>query len=181
MKKIKSISLFSIAALIILIQTGCFGSFSLTRKVYNFNARVGDKFVNELVFLVFVVVPVYEISGLIDAVILNFIEFWSGSNPVAMIPGQTETQQVKFHGKLYNVTASHNLFHLESIDKKVIQDLIYNEKTATWTYVANNKSIDVCTFNSNGSLTIHKANKTDCIYSADVLKKLENNNSLALK
>lgn len=61
---------------------GCFGKFNLVRKVYKFNGTVGNKWVNELVFLVFNIVPVYGVAGFIDAVVLNSIEFWSGKNPV---------------------------------------------------------------------------------------------------
>ncbi|MFH0989640.1 MAG: DUF3332 family protein [bacterium] len=58
-----------------------FGSFTLTKKVYKWNGSIGDKWINELVFLVFLAVPVYEIAGTIDVLILHTIEFWSGKNP----------------------------------------------------------------------------------------------------
>lgn len=63
-----------------LANTACFGSFPLTRKVYGFNKGVSnDKFVRELVFLAIgVLVPVYSVAGLIDVVILNSMEFWTG-------------------------------------------------------------------------------------------------------
>lgn len=65
--------------------TACFGSFNLTRKVWTFNKTVSnDKFVQELVFLGFNVVPVYGIAGFIDAVVANTVEFWSGTNPISM-------------------------------------------------------------------------------------------------
>ena len=63
--------------------TSCIGSFRLTRNVYDWNQTVGDKFVNELVFLMFTIVPVYEVAVLIDVIVLNSIEFWSGENPMA--------------------------------------------------------------------------------------------------
>ena len=34
-------------------------------------------------FIAFWIVPVYEISALADVLVINSIEFWSGSNPVA--------------------------------------------------------------------------------------------------
>lgn len=65
--------------------TACFGSFNLTRKLWTFNKTVSnDKFVQELVFLGFNVVPVYGIAGFIDAVVANTVEFWSGTNPISM-------------------------------------------------------------------------------------------------
>lgn len=63
--------------------SGCFGGFNLTRKVYNFNRTVSDnKWIQELVFLGLVIVPVYTIATIIDAIFLNSIEFWTGDNPV---------------------------------------------------------------------------------------------------
>lgn len=63
---------------------GCYGKFALTKRLHKWNGSLGDKFVNELVFLVIgVVLPVYGIAALVDAVVINSIEFWSGKNPVA--------------------------------------------------------------------------------------------------
>lgn len=69
----------------VLTTSGCFGGFNLTRKVYRFNKDVSpDKWVRELVFLGLVVLPVYGFASLIDALIINSIEFWSGRNPVVV-------------------------------------------------------------------------------------------------
>lgn len=65
-----------------LMTVGCYGSFSLTKKVYNWNGSLGNKWVVELVFLAMYVVPVYGIAGFIDVVVLNSLEFWTGSNPM---------------------------------------------------------------------------------------------------
>ena len=69
----------------------CIGSFTLTNKLLSWNQQIGNKFVNELVFFAFWVLPVYEVSALADVLVLNSIEFWSGSNPVAA--GTTRTIQ----------------------------------------------------------------------------------------
>jgi hypothetical protein len=59
----------------------CYGSFNLVKKVHKWNGTFGDKWVNELGFLVMCIVPVYEVAGFIDAFVLNTIEFWTGKNP----------------------------------------------------------------------------------------------------
>ncbi len=65
-------------------QSGCFGSFALTNKIYQFNDGVSDSMVvKEVVFLLLIILPVYELSVLGDAVIFNLIEFLTGSNPLA--------------------------------------------------------------------------------------------------
>ena len=66
-----------------MLGTSCIGSFQLTNKLLSWNKQIGNKFVNELVFFAFWVLPVYEVSALADVLVLNSIEFWSGSNPVA--------------------------------------------------------------------------------------------------
>ncbi len=68
-------------AVMMVTAVGCYGSFELVKKVYKFNGTLGNKFVNELGFLVMNIVPVYGVAGFIDAVVLNSIEFWSGRNP----------------------------------------------------------------------------------------------------
>ncbi|MCY1035542.1 DUF3332 domain-containing protein [Corallococcus sp. BB11-1] len=75
--------------------TGCFGSFKLTQKIWQFNKGVsGNKFVQWLVFLVLVVVPVYEIGALVDALVVNSIEFWTGGNPVSSVEGEDSNTRI---------------------------------------------------------------------------------------
>jgi hypothetical protein len=64
--------------------TACFGGFNLTRKVYSFNRSISaDKWVRWLAFLVLSIVPIYGIAILVDVILANSIEFWSGKNPIA--------------------------------------------------------------------------------------------------
>lgn len=91
-----------------LLTTSCIGSFSLTKKVMAWNNQVGSKFVNELVFVAFWIVPVYEITALSDLLVVNSIEFWSGVNPVATstrrLEGSDGTRYiVKCDGKGYTI------------------------------------------------------------------------------
>lgn len=66
--------------------TSCYGSFALTKKVYQFNGSLGNKWIKSL-FVFVLGAPVYGVSGLADAVIFNLVEFWTGSNPVAFKDG----------------------------------------------------------------------------------------------
>ncbi len=70
-------------SLVVLVAAGCMGSFVLTRKLYAWNESFTDsKMVNNLVFWGLNILPVYSLAVAGDAVILNLIEFWSGSNPL---------------------------------------------------------------------------------------------------
>lgn len=92
-------------------QSGCFGEFALVRKVYNWNDGVSDsKFVKTLVFYVMNIIPVYGIASFIDVVILNLIEFWSGSNPLAMNEGDYEMQLATVKGVDYKLEATKDTF-----------------------------------------------------------------------
>jgi len=181
MKNLKKTLLITLGAIILFIQTGCIGSFKLTQTVLHYNRSVAPKIVSELVFLAFCIVPVYEISLIVDIFILNLVEFWTGTSPMAMQPGQSETQQIALNGKQYIVTATHNRFHAVSLDGKVIQDLVYNDKTATWSIVTDNKTMNVCTYNNDGTIAIYNQNNVSTNYTVDGLQKLANSKNYAMK
>lgn len=78
----KSLIALSLAAAFSL--TACYGSYSLSQKLYKWNGTLGDKWLNSCVHFILWVIPVYEICiGLVDGLVLNTVEFWTGSNPVA--------------------------------------------------------------------------------------------------
>ncbi len=66
-----------VAAISIPVFTSCIGSFALTNKLLSWNRSIGSKIVNELVFIGFWILPVYEVSALADVLVINSIEFWS--------------------------------------------------------------------------------------------------------
>ncbi len=68
------------------LSAGCFGKFQLTRKVYDINKSIDDKYVRSAATWILVIVPVYEVAALLDLIVFNVIEFWSGENPVASAP-----------------------------------------------------------------------------------------------
>lgn len=95
-----------------LMFSSCVGSFSLTSKLLKWNRNISNKFVNELVFFAFWILPVYQISGLADVLVLNSIEFWSGNNPVAkgkkIIEGNDGKYLVECDGKGYTITSQND-------------------------------------------------------------------------
>ena len=181
MKNLKKTLLITLGAIILFIQTGCIGSFKLTQSVLHFNRAIAPKIVSELVFLVFCIIPVYEIAIFVDAIVLNLVEFWTGTSPMTMKPGQSETQQIAYNGKQYIVTATHNRFHAVSLDGKITQDLVYNDKTATWSIVTGNTTKNVCTYNNDGTIAIYNSNNVSTNYTKEALKILANNKNYAMK
>jgi uncharacterized lipoprotein NlpE involved in copper resistance len=76
-------SLIALFIAMVLVLSGCYGSNSLFKKVHDWNGTIGDKWINSCVHFAFLVIPVYEITWVADILVLNTIEFWTGSNPVA--------------------------------------------------------------------------------------------------
>src|SRR5262245_51530 len=63
------------------LASACFGSFNLTRRVYQFNKSVAaNKWVRWLVFVA--VSPIYPAATTVDLLFANTLEFWTGDNPI---------------------------------------------------------------------------------------------------
>ncbi len=86
-------SKWGLALAVASLSTGCYGSFALTKKVHTWNGEVcgtqkgpgcSAGWGNEGVFLL-CAIPVYGICIVVDSVVLNTVEFWSGTNPVGMV------------------------------------------------------------------------------------------------
>lgn len=106
----KSAFMLAMSSLLI-TQTGCFGEFALTRKVYNWNDDISDsKVVKSLVMWVMMIIPVYGVAGFVDMIILNLIEFWSGSNPLSMNEGDYEMQMATINGDQFKIEATKDTF-----------------------------------------------------------------------
>ena len=74
--------LSGVLAGIMILATGCTGPFALTKKVHNWQTSAEDKWIAEAKFLGCVILPVYGIATLADAVVFNSVEFWTGENPM---------------------------------------------------------------------------------------------------
>jgi hypothetical protein len=60
-------------------STGCLGPNRAFNRVHEWNMEVTDSDVaNELIFLGCTIIPVYGVAYLVDIVVLNTIEYWSG-------------------------------------------------------------------------------------------------------
>ena len=106
----KSIKAATLAGLLLFgsMTTSCTGPFNLTRNVHHWNTSIENKWGEEGMFLVFVILPVYGICMLGDAIIFNSIEFWGGENPItptAMAPSGEMDQVAAVLGLPYEVAA----------------------------------------------------------------------------
>lgn len=119
-----------------ILSTSCIGSYSAFNGLKEWNKDITDsKFVNNLVFWGLWIVPVYEIFFLGDTVIFNVVEFWSGSNPIAMNAGDTETQTIVKNGNTYEMVATKNQMDItviEGKDKGKSIELFYLPEEKSW-------------------------------------------------
>lgn len=104
----------------------CIGSFALTHKVLKWNNQVGSKFINELVFFAFWVLPVYEVTSIADIIVLNTIEFWSGNNPVTASVKEVPTD----HG-VYYIACDKNGYDIKAPNGKQFR-LDFEQENSTW-------------------------------------------------
>ena len=72
----------------------CYGHFPLTRAVYRANGSVPNDVLKSVVMWVFIIIPVYSVAMLADAVIFNLIEFWTGTK--IRISSATDEQGNRF-------------------------------------------------------------------------------------
>jgi hypothetical protein len=146
-----------------ILSTSCLGSFSAFNGLREWNEGVsGNKFVNNLIFWGLNIIPVYGLFLFADMIIFNVIEFWSGSNPIAMNEGEVETQIVNVNGKEVEMTAMKNYFKIEVLsgeDKGKVVELVYTPEDSTWNAKDGDKLIKLATL-EDGFLMVHTPNKT---------------------
>ena len=131
--KRKSISIA--VALLLLSSVGfqsCIGSFSLTNKVLTWNRSVSNKFVNELVFFAFWVLPVYEVTAAADLLVINSIEFWSGNNPL-----EANNQVIKTDNGDYKILADATGYSVMSPDGQNLR-FDFDIDNQTWSFTSSN-------------------------------------------
>ena len=133
-----------------LLFSSCVGSFGLFNRLSSWNQSVGNKFVNELVFLAFNIVPVYG-----DALVINSIEFWSGSNPMANVG---DVKKVKGENGNYMVKTLENGYSITKEGETASMDLIYNKEANTWNVVANGESAELVKMNNDGTADLFLPN-----------------------
>ncbi|EJX09155.1 hypothetical protein, membrane [gut metagenome] len=138
-----------------LLFSSCVGSFGLFNRLNSWNNSIGNKFVNELVFLAFNIVPVYGVAYLADALVINSIEFWSGSNPMANVG---DVKKVKGENGNYLVTTLENGYSIAKEGETASMDLIYDKEANTWNVVANGESAELVKMNNDGTADLFLPN-----------------------
>ena len=116
----KNVKVAAILLSMCIVMSSCIGSFSLTNKLKDWNMGIGNKFVNELVFVCMHIVPVYELAVFADILVLNSVEFWTGNSALSKNVGDTKIG--------YNLS-----------NGETAMNLIFDEADNSWSIEYNNQ------------------------------------------
>ncbi len=144
----KSVKFAALLLSVSILMSSCIGSFSLTNKLKTWNEGVGDKFVNELLFVGMHIIPVYEITILADILVLNSIEFWTGSNALGSKAGETKIVK-NVNGDDITVTAKEDGYNISNGEFAL--NLIFDEVDNSWSVEYNNQINKLMTIDGNNA------------------------------
>ena len=141
----KNFKLVAVLLSVSLMLSSCIGSFNLTNKVKAWNEGLGDKFVNELVFIGMHIIPVYPISIMADALVLNSIEFWTGSS--ALSKKENSTKIVKNQkGEDVAITSCADGYIITGANEEL--KLQFNEADNSWSVACNGEVTKLLTIDA---------------------------------
>lgn len=140
-------TMLSLAAAAMIVSS-CIGSFGLTNAVLDWNRSVSNKWVNELIFLPLSVIA-YPITGTVDVLVLNSVEFWTGSNPISKV-GHTENVWGQ-DGRLYAVKTLKRGYEITRPTGEKVY-FTYNKKDKSWSISENGKEVEIFRFNEDGTI-----------------------------
>ena len=146
----KKISLKVVTCLVAggLMFSSCIGSYSLFNKFTSWELRMTkSKFVNAIIGFVINIVCI-PVTLVVDSLVLNTIEFWSGENPLQSNVGKTQ-QVMGQDGKLYAVKTLKNGYEITSPEGEVTL-LTYNKKDNSWSMSQNGVVKELFRFNEDG-------------------------------
>ena len=132
-----------------MLTTSCIGSFSLFNKYEDWQCHMtSNKFVNAIVG--FVLQPIVGgVCLFVDSVVLNTIEFWSGSNPVA---STGKTQQVMGQdGRYYAVKTLKDGYRVTAPTGEVTV-FTHDAATDSWSMSQDGVTKEIFRFNADGTI-----------------------------
>ena len=146
MKKSFKVAVFLLAGSF--LTTSCIGSFSLFNKYEKWQCNMTDnKYVNGIVGLILQPI-VGSVCILVDSLVLNTIEFWSGENP--MQANQVTTVKGQ-DGRFYAVKTLKNGYEVKSPSGEVTL-FIHDTKTDSWSMSQNGIVKEIIRFNADGTI-----------------------------
>ena len=141
----KNFKLVAVLLSVSLMLSSCIGSFNLTNKIKDWNEGLGNKFVNELVFIGMHIIPVYPISIMADAIVLNSVEFWTGSSPLAKKENSTKIVKNQ-KGEDVAITSCADGYVISGANEEL--KLQFNEVDNSWSVACNGEVTKLLTIDA---------------------------------
>lgn len=148
-----------------ILFSSCIGSFGLWNHLKDWNSSISNKFVNEIVFFAFHVVPVYEVCYLADILVLNSIEFWSGSSPLSEV-GKVRT--IEGENGEYLVRTNEDGYTINKKGEDTALNLVFDQEKQTWSAVCEESSYELMTMNEDGTITVKLQDGSNITVTPDV-------------
>lgn len=164
MKKFKTLVLLTVLTAFLAVSLfGCYGNFTLTRKLYQWNGSLGNKYVNNFVFWVCLFLPVYEIAAAADFLVLNTIEFWNGTNPMGMAPGQEVIKYAQTEDASFKITITKNNIKIDELTganagQQVL--LSFDEASQAWYLTNDGQNVKIATVDGEQMNLIYPSGNT---------------------
>ncbi len=146
MRKLVLCSVLSLAFL----TTSCLGSFSAWNNLKDWNESVDDnKYVNNAIFWGLNIIPIYPLFYAGDVLIFNLVEFWTGSNPIAMNAGEVEKQLIERNGVNYEMIATKNEIKIKVLsgerEGKELK-MVFDPADKSWNAVKDGQKIKLSSY-----------------------------------
>ena len=139
------------------LTAGCFlfsscfvGQFGLFNKYVDWQTNMtNNKYVNAII--AFVIGPIVSsVCLLVDTIVLNTVEFWSGSNPVASNIGKTQ-QVLGSDGRYYAVTTLKDGYDVKAPTGEVTH-LIHHAEDDSWWVEQDGVQQELFRYNADGTI-----------------------------
>jgi hypothetical protein len=160
------------------VQTSCMGKFILLKQLYKWNENAtGNKFLDNILFWILNFVPVYAFVAIVDAAILNLIEFWTGENPMAMNEGDRREKKIKNGDDEFLAIATRNRMEV-SFGKADPRNfaIVFLPETKSWILETDEKTICMAKELDNNQIALNQVDGsrivTDRNFSAKNLSNL---------
>ena len=142
---------FKVAALLMsgaLLCSSCIGSFGLFNKYEKWQCSMtSNKYVNGIVGLILQPI-VGGICLVVDALVLNTIEFWTGNSPVTASTIQKVQGQ---DGRYYAVKTLKNGYEVKAPNGEITL-FIHDAATDGWSMTQNGVTKELFRFNADGTI-----------------------------
>jgi len=157
---------------VLAMAPGCYGPFTLTKSLHEWNGEIGEKWVNELVFLGLIILPVYGIATIGDALIFNSIEFWTGENPLDDAGGSLVLEDGDTRIRLEREDDGRALSVAVTVDDRTVSEsrIVLDEAGVARKYDASGNLVATARVSDSGTLHVIDENGAEREMSRDEIR-----------